>query len=374
MVSHGSTVKKTLGCYYHCDEYPFSSMEDMYGVYKEIRGPAIFNTYGEDVMIVEPIDYVLRKDAFKTMHAYVRDFRTTRALEGWELCDCSLINALSSEEIYYYTVDLEKFFNVITEEVLKINNSKMYHVWGQQSEKIIQKEYLHKNKIRGRMFPNPERMMKINFCDYPSFSGILRINGLYPYKAFDTSETPRRSPVLSSDMAILNSLIDLCDYPSFPGILRINGLYPYKAFDTSETPRRSPVLSSDMAILNFLIGLNFQFDVDIFRGLDILLLASQYNCGILTPSNWPQGISLSRYDQRQLTYYRALEQISILIKIYTFKSYSWDGENFDQYICLNHSLNPTSYRSPLLDFHFPIVDALSSKNRLSQIGLPKMSN
>ena len=75
MVSHGSTVKKTLGCYYHCDEYPFSSMEDMYGVYKEIRGPAIFNTYGEDVMIVEPIDYVLRKDAFKTMHAYVRDFR-----------------------------------------------------------------------------------------------------------------------------------------------------------------------------------------------------------------------------------------------------------------------------------------------------------
>ena len=47
----------------------------MYGVYKEILGPAIFDTYGEDIMIVEPIDYVFRKDAFKTMHAYVRNFR-----------------------------------------------------------------------------------------------------------------------------------------------------------------------------------------------------------------------------------------------------------------------------------------------------------
>ncbi|WZZ51436.1 hypothetical protein YC2023_051543 [Brassica napus] len=65
----------SLGCSYHCDEYPFSSTEDTYGVYKEITGPAIFDTYGEDVMIVEPIDYVFKKDAFKTMHAYLRDFR-----------------------------------------------------------------------------------------------------------------------------------------------------------------------------------------------------------------------------------------------------------------------------------------------------------
>ena len=65
----------SLGCSYHCDEYPFSSTEETYGVYKEITGPAIFDTYGEDVMIVEPIDYVFKKDAFKTMHAYVRDFR-----------------------------------------------------------------------------------------------------------------------------------------------------------------------------------------------------------------------------------------------------------------------------------------------------------
>ena len=62
----------SLGCYYYFDEYPFSSTEDLYGKYKNISGPPIYDTYGEDVMIVEPMDFVFRE--FKTMHAYVKDF------------------------------------------------------------------------------------------------------------------------------------------------------------------------------------------------------------------------------------------------------------------------------------------------------------
>ncbi|KAF2543355.1 hypothetical protein F2Q68_00031632 [Brassica cretica] len=62
----------SLGCYYYFDEYPFSSTEDLYGKYKHISGPPIYDTYGEDVMIVEPMDFVFRE--FKTMHAYVKDF------------------------------------------------------------------------------------------------------------------------------------------------------------------------------------------------------------------------------------------------------------------------------------------------------------
>ena len=53
----------SLGCYYYFDEYPFSSTEDLYGKYKNISGPPIYDTYGEDVMIVEPIDFVFREDA-----------------------------------------------------------------------------------------------------------------------------------------------------------------------------------------------------------------------------------------------------------------------------------------------------------------------
>ncbi|KAL0654017.1 hypothetical protein Bca4012_096708 [Brassica carinata] len=64
----------SLGCYYYFDEYSFSSTEDLYGKYKNISGPPIYDIYGEDVMIVEPMDFVFREGAFKTMHAYVKDF------------------------------------------------------------------------------------------------------------------------------------------------------------------------------------------------------------------------------------------------------------------------------------------------------------
>ena len=60
-------------------------------VYKEIMGPAIYDRYVEDMMMLEPIDFVFSKDAFKTTKAYVRDFLsaikteesncTTRTLE-----------------------------------------------------------------------------------------------------------------------------------------------------------------------------------------------------------------------------------------------------------------------------------------------------
>lgn len=50
------------------------SVESKVTVYKEIIGLAISDQFGEDMMIVEPIDFVFSKDAFKTTKAYVRDF------------------------------------------------------------------------------------------------------------------------------------------------------------------------------------------------------------------------------------------------------------------------------------------------------------
>ena len=43
-------------------------------VYKEIVGPAIYDRYGEDMMMVESIDFVFGKDAFKTTKVNMRDF------------------------------------------------------------------------------------------------------------------------------------------------------------------------------------------------------------------------------------------------------------------------------------------------------------
>ena len=41
-------------------------MESEVIIYKEIIGPAIYDRYGEDMMMAEPIDFVLSKHAFKT--------------------------------------------------------------------------------------------------------------------------------------------------------------------------------------------------------------------------------------------------------------------------------------------------------------------
>ena len=42
-------------------------------VFREIIGSAIYDQYGEDMMVVEPIDFVLSKYAFKTSDAHARD-------------------------------------------------------------------------------------------------------------------------------------------------------------------------------------------------------------------------------------------------------------------------------------------------------------
>ena len=138
-------------------------------VYKEIMGPAIYDRYVEDMMMLEPIDFVFSKDAFKTTKAYVRDFLsaikteesncTTRTLEDWESFGYSLIKTLKIKELCDYTVDQEKYIEDI---FMKMNNSKMYQGWNQRSKKIKEKEYLQKNKIQGRIISNLERMMHIS--------------------------------------------------------------------------------------------------------------------------------------------------------------------------------------------------------------------
>ena len=99
-------------------------------VYKEIVGLAIYDRYGEDMMIVEPIEFVFGKDVSKTTKVNVRDFIgvirsetsksnregnnwTTRVLEDWESCDYSFIKTFSSKEMCDCTVDLEKFIEDI---------------------------------------------------------------------------------------------------------------------------------------------------------------------------------------------------------------------------------------------------------------------
>ncbi|KAF8050087.1 hypothetical protein N665_2045s0001 [Sinapis alba] len=134
-------------------------------VYKEIIGPAIYDRYGEDIIMVEPVDFVFREDAFKTMHAYVRDFigviksETSKSKPEEEACD--------------FTVELENAMNVTIEEILiKMNiqnHSDVFQVCGQRSKKLMEKEYLQKNKIRGRIFSNPERMMQINIWIYSKY-------------------------------------------------------------------------------------------------------------------------------------------------------------------------------------------------------------
>ena len=122
-------------------------------IYKEITGPAIYDRYGEDMMMLEPIDFVFSKDAFMTTKAYVRDFMsaikteskcTTRALEDWESFGYSLIKALKIKELCDYTVVLEKYIENI---FIQMNNSKMYQWWNQRAKKIKEKQYLQKNKI-----------------------------------------------------------------------------------------------------------------------------------------------------------------------------------------------------------------------------------
>ncbi|WZZ47309.1 hypothetical protein YC2023_043568 [Brassica napus] len=125
-------------------------------VYKEIIGHAIYDRYGEDMMMVEPIDFVFSKDAFKTTKAYLRDFMsaikteeskcTTRALEDWESFGYSLIKVLKIKELCDYTVDLEKYIEDI---FIQMNNLKMYQRWNQRAKKIKKKEYLRKNNFPG---------------------------------------------------------------------------------------------------------------------------------------------------------------------------------------------------------------------------------
>ena len=146
-------------------------------------GPAIYDRYGEDMMMVEPIDFVFSKEAFKTTKAYVSDFMsaiktekskfTTRALEDWESFGYSLINALKIKELCDYTVDLEKYIEDI---FIQMNNSKMYQGWNQRAKKIKEKEYLQKNKIRRRIFSNPKRMMQINIWNISKYLIVYFIN------------------------------------------------------------------------------------------------------------------------------------------------------------------------------------------------------
>ncbi|KAJ4917618.1 hypothetical protein Rs2_03168 [Raphanus sativus] len=42
-------------------------------IYKEIIGPAIYDRYDEDMMTGERIDFVFRKDAFKSTNKHVRN-------------------------------------------------------------------------------------------------------------------------------------------------------------------------------------------------------------------------------------------------------------------------------------------------------------
>ena len=152
-------------------------------VYKEIIGPAIYDRYGEEMVMLEPIDFVFSKDAFKTTKAYVRDFMsaikteeskcTTRALEDWESFGYSLIKALKIKELCDYTVDLEKYIEDI---FIQMNNSKMYQGWNQRAKKIKEKEYLQKNKIRRRIFSNPKRMMQINIWNISKYLIVYFIN------------------------------------------------------------------------------------------------------------------------------------------------------------------------------------------------------
>lgn len=125
-------------------------------------------------MMVEPIDFMFWKDAFKTTKAS-RDFIdvikletsnsnreeddwTTRGSQAYlKSCGYSSINGLMGSETCDFTGDWESAMNVIIEEIfIKMNIkicSAVFQVWGKRSKKSKGKEYLQKNKIRRRSSP-----------------------------------------------------------------------------------------------------------------------------------------------------------------------------------------------------------------------------
>ena len=119
-------------------------------------------------MMVEPIDFMFWKDAFKTTKAS-RDFIdvikletsnsnreeddwTTRGSQAYlKSCGYSSINGLVGTKTCDFTGGWENAMNI------KIC-SAVFQVWGDQSKKIMEKAYLQKHKIRRRIFSTPERM------------------------------------------------------------------------------------------------------------------------------------------------------------------------------------------------------------------------
>ncbi|KAF3510592.1 hypothetical protein F2Q69_00005554 [Brassica cretica] len=129
------------------------------------------------MMMVEPIDFMFRKDAFKTTKAS-RDFIdvikretsnsnreeddwTTRGSQAYlKSCVCSSINGLVGTETCDFTGEWENAMNIIIEEIfIKMNIktcSAVFQVWDDQSKKIMEKGYLQNRDS------NKERMMQIS--------------------------------------------------------------------------------------------------------------------------------------------------------------------------------------------------------------------
>ncbi|WZZ44622.1 hypothetical protein YC2023_040881 [Brassica napus] len=136
---------------------PLPLLVDEVIAYKEIIGPAIYDRYGEDMMMVEPIDFMFWKDAFKTTKAS-RDFIdvikletsnsnreeddwTTRGSQAYlKSCGYSSINGLVGTKTCDFTGGWENAMNI------KIC-SAVFQVWGDQSKKIMEKGYLQNHKI-----------------------------------------------------------------------------------------------------------------------------------------------------------------------------------------------------------------------------------
>ncbi|KAG5396463.1 hypothetical protein IGI04_018277 [Brassica rapa subsp. trilocularis] len=119
-------------------------------------GPAISDRYGEDMMMVEPIEFLFGKDTFKTTKVNVRDFigviksetsRSNREEDDWTtrrlqayLKSCGDSSITGFKEMCDFTVELVNVMNVITEEIFIKMNIKIcpavFQVWSWRSKKI----------------------------------------------------------------------------------------------------------------------------------------------------------------------------------------------------------------------------------------------